>query len=125
MSGAYQVVVSGVLNRIGESCGAHATPSCRAVLRVCARAAGASPDVPARSGSAAEAAEEPMASRAPMRAFLARACSPPPEHDEPNHDLGSKCDVGNLERHEQRLHVLFVGVEVGLQVLGELLMYRP
>lgn len=50
---------------------------------------------------------------------------PPDKDDDPGGDLAGKGNVGELVDREQSLHALLVGDEVGLQMLGELLVHGP
>jgi hypothetical protein len=47
------------------------------------------------------------------------------QNDNPYDHLASQGEIGKLVGPEQRLHVLLVGSEVRLEVLGELPLHRP
>jgi hypothetical protein len=61
-----------------------------------------------------------------LRVLLFRCHAlPPDQNNDPYHDLAGQGEIGELVGAKQRLHVLLVGSEVRLQVLGELLVHRP
>jgi hypothetical protein len=61
-----------------------------------------------------------------LRVLLFRCHALPlDQNDDPYDDLAGQGEIGELVGPEQRLHVLLVGSEVRLEVLGELLLHRP